>query len=69
MCFDYENLYHKQGDSRGHVSIIENIEDDIITLIDPKYRVSKYRKVSLEEISKAIESHGKEKGGGFWVIS
>lgn len=69
VCFDYKNLYHKQRDSRGHVSIIENIENDIVTLIDPEYRVPKYRKVSLEEISKAIESHGEENGGGFWVIS
>ncbi len=69
VLFNYGKLYRgKEGDS-GHVSIIENITGNHIVLIDPEYDVPKRRIVTLEKMSKAIESHGKEKGGGFWVIS
>ena len=67
-CFNYKRLYDKGGNS-GHVSMVENIKGNYITLIDLVYKVPKYRKVSLEKISKAIESHGKIRRGGFWMIS
>jgi len=68
VCFNYKRLYGKGGNS-GHVSIVENIKGNYITLIDPAYKVPKYRTVSLEKLSKAIESHKRTRRGGFWVIS
>ncbi|MEK9135401.1 MAG: hypothetical protein AAB451_03885 [Patescibacteria group bacterium] len=68
-CFNYQRLYNKAGDATGHVSIIESIEENYLTLIDPVYDVPKYRRVSLKKLAEAIQLHGKEKRAGFWVIS
>lgn len=68
VCFDYKTLYGI-GENTGHVSIIESLKRNDLTLIDPLYKVPKYRKVSLKKLSKAIEKHGKDKRGGFWIIS
>ena len=67
VCFNYSKLYGTKGNS-GHVSIVEDIKGNQITLIDPERNVPKYRRVSLEKLSESIKSHGKEKRGGFWVI-
>lgn len=67
VCFNYKKLYN-QGESGGHVSIVENIKGNYVTLIDSEYGVPKYRKVSLKRISAAIKFHGNEKRAGFWVI-
>lgn len=68
VCFNYKKLYNKGGNC-GHVSIIESIRGNYITLIDPEYKLPKYRKVSLKQLSTSIKFHGREKRAGFWVIS
>jgi len=65
-CFEYGKLYNTKSKS-GHVSIVEKIERNYITLIEPGADLPKYRKVSLRNLSKAIKSHEKRKGG-FWMI-
>lgn len=67
-CFDYKTLYGT-GESTGHVSIVESVKGNDLVLIETVYREPKYRKVSLSKLSKAIEKHGKDKSGGFWIIS
>ena len=65
-CFEYGKLYNTKSNS-GHMSIVESIKGDYITLIEPGRNLPKHRKVSLEKLSKAIKSHQK-KEGGFWMI-
>ncbi len=67
VCFNNEKLYGK-GDC-GHVSLIQGIENNIVSLIDPGKDVPKLRKVELKKLIDAMEYHGKEKSGGFWLIS
>lgn len=67
VCFDSRKLYGI-GDY-GHVSLIQNINNNIITLIDPEKDVPNKRKVDLQKLVEAMKRHGKEKRGGFWVIS
>jgi hypothetical protein len=65
-CFNSKAL-HGEGDY-GHVSLIESIEGDMITLVDPAKNVPKRIKVKLDKLVKAIEIHGKKNQAGFWVI-
>jgi len=67
VCFNNEKLYSK-GDW-GHVSLIQGIEKNIVSLVDPGKDVPKIRKVKLDKLIEAMEYHGKEKSGGFWLIS
>ena len=67
VCFDSKKLYGI-GDY-GHVSLIQNINNSIITLIDSENNVPNKRKVNLQKLVDAMKCHGKEKRGGFWIIS
>lgn len=67
VCFNYKKLYGK-GDW-GHVSLIQQIDEGIITLIDPEKDVPKKRKVELKKLIDSMSYHGKEKRGGFWLIT
>ncbi len=66
-CFNNKKL-HSKGDW-GHVSLIQGIKKDIVSLVDPGKDVSKIRKVKLDKLIEAMDYHGKEKSGGFWLIS
>lgn len=67
-CFNFKKLYGK-GENFGHVSLIQNVNHNTVTLIDPEMNVPGKRKVKLQKLTKAIECHGKKKRGGLWVIS
>ena len=67
VCFDNKKLY-SEGDF-GHVSLIQNINNNIVTLIDPEKSVPNRRKVKLQKLVEAMKYHSKKKRGGFWVIS
>ncbi len=66
-CYKRGVMFNKKMDG-GHATLVEKIENDIITLIYPEDNLG-YRKVSLENLLKAIEYHGKENMAGFWLIS
>lgn len=66
VCFDYGKLYG--GERYGHVSVIDSISNNGITLIDPESNVPKYRKVKLKKLLKSIEFHGEKNRSGFWLI-
>jgi hypothetical protein len=53
VCFNNKALYNK-GKNVGHVSIVESIKGNYITLIDPGRNVPKYRKVSLKNYLKPL---------------
>ncbi|MGM5488345.1 MAG: hypothetical protein ACQESG_05330 [Nanobdellota archaeon] len=66
-AFNYHALYGEP--SAGHASLIESIEGDTITLVDPQ--VGRKRKtVSSAKLRKATEVHydGESPLGGSWVI-
>ena len=67
VCFNNKKL-HGRGDW-GHVSLIQGIEKNIVSLVDPGKDVPKIRKVKLDRLIEAMEHHGKERSGGFWLIS
>jgi len=63
-CFyDEERKY-------GHVSLVASYDADkgIVTLINPEHDMPKYRDIALSELTLAMKRHGKEKGGGFWLV-
>ncbi|MFN6992487.1 MAG: hypothetical protein ACK4MM_07200 [Fervidobacterium sp.] len=67
VCFNNKKLYGT-GDY-GHVSLIQSINDEIVTLVDPEKDAPKRRKVKLSKLIEAIKYHGIKNRGGFWVIS
>jgi hypothetical protein len=67
VCFNNELLFGS-GDW-GHVCVIQSINKNIVTLVDPGRSVPKKRKAELPNLISVIKKHGKKRRGGFWVIS
>ena len=65
VCFNYPLLYGEEG-SYGHASLVADIDDTSVTLIDPEKEYPKPRVVELEKFYESIVKHS---GGGVWVIS
>jgi len=63
VCFKGGLLYGGKG--RGHLSVVDSISGDEVTLIDPSRLVPKYRKVKLKRLIMAMEKHPT---GGFHLI-
>ena len=66
VCFNYKALYGR-GDW-GHVSIIESMDNDTVTLIEPGKNSPSRRKVSIDKLLHAMEVHGRPRRGGLWII-
>jgi len=62
-------FYDKERDY-GHVCLIESCdtETENVTLVDPEQNRPKRRSIALSELASAMKAHGKEKGGGIWLI-
>lgn len=67
VCFNYNKLYQDEG--QGHVSVIEALNGDYITIVEPISRFPKFRKVEFDKLIESINFHGEKNRGGFWVIS
>ncbi len=67
VCFNSKRLFGS-GDW-GHACVIQSINRNIVTLIDPGRSVPKKRRAELPNLIDAIKRHGKKRRGGFWVIS
>jgi hypothetical protein len=69
-CFDYGTL-HKTNYHYGHVSIIDRVYKNKgkVRLVDPERNVPKWRIVEIKKLFDAMKRHGKENGGGFWILS
>ena len=67
VSFNNKKLYGT-GDY-GHVSLVQDINNNIAILIDPENDVPNERKVKLQKLIDAIKYHSKKKRSGFWVIS
>ena len=67
VCFRYGTLY-PGGALFGHGSLIESIEKDTITLVDPH---GERKKVNVNDLITSIKVHYKngQNLGGFWSIS
>ena len=72
VCFEIKGIYTKGINkpnvipSGGHVALIENFENNQLTLVDGWFDSCKI--VSIEEIAKAIKVHGQKNAAGFWLI-
>lgn len=68
VCFNYNKLYHF-GNDGGHVSLIESIDEDKVTLVDPDFKYLPKRKiVIISSLMDAVKHHETEMGG-IWLIS
>ncbi len=64
VCFNNKKL-HGKGDW-GHVSLVQEITNEDVFLIDPtKFKI----KVKLSKLIEAMKYHGKKNRGGVWLIS
>lgn len=66
VCYKRGIMFGKNLEG-GHATIIEKIENDIVTLIYPEDK-NGYRNVTLKSLLNAIECHGKENMAGFWFF-
>lgn len=66
-CYRFGSLYNKDNDN-GHASLIEELNDSDIKVVDPRY--AKRKTVYLDNLIKAIAEHRSRNSafGGFWVI-
>lgn len=53
----------RSSNNSGHASLIEEIDDDIVTLVDPEPKI---KKVSSSNLIKSVKEHNQF--GGFWLI-
>ena len=65
VCFNSPLLYHREG-SWGHASLIEEVEEESVTLRDPKPQYKLARRVLLNDLLAALKNHYH---GGIWVVS
>jgi hypothetical protein len=65
-CFNNKILFGRGN--WGHTTLIQTINNEEITLIDPEQDVPNRRKVKLKNLIKAILHHGVKNRGGFWII-
>ncbi|MFA6072929.1 MAG: C39 family peptidase [Candidatus Woesearchaeota archaeon] len=68
VCINNKILY---GEGHGHLSLIQSIKNNEVTLIDPGIDKPKIRVVELDKLTESmkIEYHQKRKRGGFWIIA
>jgi len=68
-CYDYGKLSgtNKRG---GHVCLVDrvNLKKNEVRLIDPSPKEPKWRIVKIDKLKKAMEFHGGNRSGGFWVF-
>ena len=65
-CFNNQKL-HNYG-NYGHVSLIQSINNDILTLVNPEKDVPKLTNVHIKSLLSAITAHGKSNRAGFCLI-
>lgn len=68
ICFDYGILWNLNIRS-GHVCVFHGLDGDDVWLIDPERNVPKNRKVSLEQLYRAIDFHGPVNSCGVWQVN
>jgi len=67
VSFDYQMAWGREM-SFGHSSLVEAVDDDAATLVDPAYAAPKLRDISPERLLTAMWARGIENRGGFSVI-
>ncbi len=70
VCYDWGTLFDSDYHG-GHVCVLDivDISKGEVRIIDPEYKASKWKVVSINKLYEAMLFHGKEKSGGFWEIS
>ena len=68
VCYDWNYLYKDIGNkSCGHVSIIDDLQDSQIVIVD-SYSKNEFEVVDFEKLIEAIKIHGRQKRAGFGLI-
>jgi hypothetical protein len=68
VCYDYGTLWGTNS-RNGHVNVFDRFDGDGVRLIDPGAQVPKWRRVSLEDLYRAMTIHGVDRSGGFWELT
>lgn len=66
ICLYGEILYDEKEANWGHMVLFEGMENDLVFLADT-YKNRQIR-MSIVKLAKAIKVHGKNNGGGFYLI-
>lgn len=66
VCFNFGIAYSDPKINWGHASIVESVNTQTITLIDPE-KPSR-RKISIQKLYRAIKKHGKKNAAGLWLF-
>ena len=66
ICYNSQILFG-DGDIE-HVSLIQEIEDDKLIIIDPAQKVLKVRKTTVKKLSDTLNLHDISNMGGFWIV-
>ena len=56
------------GDT-DHVSLIQEIENEELTIVDPAIGVPKIRKIRLSQLIRVLKSYEASSQCGFWIVS
>lgn len=69
-CFDVGELYNRPDICGiGHVSVVDSINNGIISLVESARHKEPLQRVRAEDLTRAIQIHGESKMGGLWIIS
>lgn len=52
----------------GHVCVLDTIDDQTVTLMDPSQNYPKWRAISYPELFKRVQAHGDDNFGGIWIL-
>lgn len=67
ICCHSATLYESPEENWGHMILFEDINDNIITILDPESKRN-YEQIEIERLASAIAIHKKENGAGFYLI-
>jgi len=69
ICFDVSVIYNQPHNS-GHVVLFERTEDNCIMVLNHGIKTGVIeKKLSPQELFRAIELHGEQNMAGLWVVT
>lgn len=67
ICCHSATLYGNKEENWGHMILFEDINNDVITILDPESKRD-YKQIEIERLANAIAIHKKENSAGFYLI-
>jgi len=68
LCFDYGKLWGIPSNG-GHVCVFDRIDGNKVHIVDPEYKVPKFRIANLDRLFKAMDFHGDSNSTGVWILT